>query len=108
VVHETMEKVIMIKYETYVTTLKESASAWCERNYIRRWMMSFSCIIRLHNSLKTRKAMAKLCWNVMPHPPYSLKLSPPDFHCSGPTKNAVHGKKFREDEVIKGAKIWLQ
>jgi hypothetical protein len=27
VVHETMEKVIMIKYETYVTTLKESASA---------------------------------------------------------------------------------
>ena len=105
VAHETMEKVIMIKSEAYVTTLKESASARCKCNYIRRRTMSFSCIIRPHNSLKIRREMAKLCWIVLPHPPYSLVLSPPDFHCFGPTKNVIHGRKFREDEVIKQAKI---
>jgi len=51
--------------------------------------------IRLHNSLKIRKEMAKLCWIVLLHPSYSLVLSPPDFHCFGPTKNAIHGRKFR-------------
>jgi hypothetical protein len=65
-------------------------------------MMS-SGIIRLQNGLKTRKEMAKLCLIVLPHPPYSLKLSPPDFHCFGPAKNAIHGREFREE----GEKIWL-
>ena len=71
-------------------------------------MMSFSCIIRLHNSVNIREEMAKLCWIVLPHPPQSLVLSPPDFHCFGTTKNAIHGRKFWEDEVMNGTKIWPQ
>jgi hypothetical protein len=30
--------------------------------------------------LKTQKAITKLGWTVLPHPPYSPDLAPPDLH----------------------------
>jgi hypothetical protein len=66
--------------------------------------------VLLHNKAAqhTRKEIAKQCWIVLTHPPYNLEVGPSDFHLFGPTKYAIHGRKFREVEVIKRAKIWLQ
>jgi hypothetical protein len=108
VAHETMEKVITIKSEAYVTTLKKI----CKCTMQVQLHQKMNDVLLLHNKAaqqsENKKMMAKPCWIVLPHTPNSLVLSPPDFHCFGPTKNAIHGRKFREDKVIKGVKIWLQ
>jgi len=38
---------------------------------------------RPHTSLKTTEHIVNLGWTVIPHPPYSLDLTPSDFHLSG-------------------------
>jgi histone-lysine N-methyltransferase SETMAR len=62
---------------------------------------------RPHTSLHTRKAITKLQWTVLPHPPYSLDLAPSDYHLFSPLKDAIRGKKFDDGEVISEVKRWL-
>ena len=63
---------------------------------------------RPHTSQKTREAVTKLGWTVLPHPPYSPDLAPSDFHLFCPLKNALRGTRFADDEdVIHAVKKWL-
>lgn len=42
----------------------------------------------------------EVCCNLLPHPPHSPDLVPPDFHLFGPMNNAIHAGKFKDDEII--------
>jgi hypothetical protein len=55
---------------------------------------------RLHTSLQTTEALTKLHWTILPHPPYSLDLAPPDLHLFSPMRNPIHGRKFRDDNEV--------
>jgi hypothetical protein len=45
----------------------------------------------------------------IPHPAYSLDLTPSDYHVFGPLKEALGGKKFSMDNEIKEAvHRWLR
>jgi histone-lysine N-methyltransferase SETMAR len=54
-----------------------------------------------HTSLCTREATATLGWPVLLLPPYSPELTPSDFHLSGPLKDAIRGRRFADDDVLK-------
>jgi histone-lysine N-methyltransferase SETMAR len=59
--------------------------------------------------LKTREAITKLGWTVLPHPHYSPDLAASVFHPFGAFKDAIRGKRFGSDgEFIEGVKKWLQ
>jgi histone-lysine N-methyltransferase SETMAR len=64
---------------------------------------------RPHTSLHTRKAITKLQWTVLPHPPYNSDLAPSDYHIFSSLKDAIRGKKFEDDEeVFSEVKKWLR
>jgi histone-lysine N-methyltransferase SETMAR len=59
--------------------------------------------------LKTQKAITKLGWTVLPHPPYSPDLTPSYFHLFGAPKDAIRGKRVGSDDgVIEEEKKWLR
>jgi histone-lysine N-methyltransferase SETMAR len=65
--------------------------------------------VRPHTNLRTREAITKLQWTVLPHPLYSPDLAPSDYHLFGPLKDAIRGKRFEDDEeVITEVKRWLR
>jgi hypothetical protein len=65
-------------------------------------------ILQGHTRLKTREAIRKFGWTVLPHPPYSPHLTPSDFILFGALKDAIHGTKFEtDDNVIHVVKTWL-
>ena len=47
-------------------------------------------------------------WEVLPHPPYSPKLSPCDYHLFGLQKKDLKGKHFSSDaDVTEAVTSWL-
>jgi hypothetical protein len=58
-----------------------------------------------HTSLKIQKAITKLGWTVLPHPPQGPDLAPSDCHLFG----AIRGKRFAsDDEVVQDVKKSLR
>jgi histone-lysine N-methyltransferase SETMAR len=48
-------------------------------------------------------------WKVLDHAPYSLDLSPCDFHVFSPLKKVLKGHRFRSGEDIKAVVVqWFQ
>jgi len=47
-----------------------------------------------HIASATRKKLAKLGWQTVPHPPYSPDLAPSDYHLFRPLKHFLRGKTF--------------
>jgi len=63
---------------------------------------------RPHVAARTMDTILKLKWNILPHPPYSPDLAPSDCHLSGPLKEHLGGKSFRNnDEVTQDIQGWL-
>jgi hypothetical protein len=63
---------------------------------------------RPQTSLKTQKAIIKLGWAVLPHPPYSPDHAPSDFRLFETIKDAIRGKMCgSDDKVIEKVKKWL-
>lgn len=61
-----------------------------------------------HTNLKIMDSVAQLGWPVLTPPPYSLDLTPSDFHLFGSMKDALHGTKFEDYEhVVRAVKKWL-
>ena len=59
--------------------------------------------------MKTTSTISKFGWTVLPHPPYSPDLAPPDFHLFGPLKDGLRGQHFPDDDaVITAVKQWLR
>ena len=56
---------------------------------------------RPHTSLKTKKKLLELDWDILPHPPYSPDLAPSDFYLFRSLQNFLDGKIFNGTEDIK-------
>ncbi|GFY54924.1 histone-lysine N-methyltransferase SETMAR [Trichonephila inaurata madagascariensis] len=51
---------------------------------------------------------AKFKWEQLDHPPYSLDMSPCDFHVFGHLKKHLKGKRFNSDDELKDVvKDWV-
>ena len=51
----------------------------------------------------TMCTLQQLSWEVLPNPPYSLDLTPSDFHLFGPLKEFLGGQHFSTDDEVKQA-----
>jgi len=49
----------------------------------------------LMSQVQYRKFLEKYGWQVLPHPPYSPHMSPPDFDLFPKLKKPLHGNRFR-------------
>ena len=56
---------------------------------------------RSHMSKVTHVKLAKFKWKQLDHSPYSLDLSPCDFHVFGPLKKHLKGQLFNSDYEFK-------
>ncbi|GFX92657.1 histone-lysine N-methyltransferase SETMAR [Trichonephila clavipes] len=56
---------------------------------------------RPHVSRVTQMELGKFKWETLDHLPYSLDMSPCDFHVFGPLKKHLKGKRFNSDDVLK-------
>jgi hypothetical protein len=56
---------------------------------------------RPHTSLRTREAIAKMLWNVLPRPAHSPHLTPSDCHLFRPVKDALRGCHFADDKELR-------
>ena len=54
-------------------------------------------------SKETQRALNTLRWEVLEHSPYSLDMSPCDFHIFGSLKRALNEKHFHSDDGMKVA-----
>jgi hypothetical protein len=54
-----------------------------------------------HTHLRTREAIAKLRWTVLPHSAQSPDLAPSSYHLFGAVKNALRGRHFADDNELK-------
>lgn len=100
-----------INSETYIKTLTKLNRRYrrVRPHKDREHLLLLHDNARPHTSLQTKEAIDKMCWNILPHPPYSPDLAPSDFHLFGPLKNAIRGTKFEDNEgVINAAKKWLR
>jgi histone-lysine N-methyltransferase SETMAR len=55
---------------------------------------------RPHASGAVSEISEKYGWQVLPHPPYSPDMSPPDFDLFPKLKKPLHGKGFRSIEEV--------
>ncbi|PNF35752.1 hypothetical protein B7P43_G13041 [Cryptotermes secundus] len=52
---------------------------------------------------KDHKAIAKMGWEVLPHPSYSPDLAPYNYHLFGFVKDQLRGQRFETREAIQKA-----
>ena len=55
---------------------------------------------RRHASGAVSEILEKYWWQVLPHPPYSPDMSPPDFDFFPILKKPLRGKRFRSTEEV--------
>jgi len=55
---------------------------------------------RPHASGAVSEILGKYGWQVLPHPPYSPDMSPPDFDLFPKLKKPLRGKRFRSIEEV--------
>jgi histone-lysine N-methyltransferase SETMAR len=88
-----------INSDVYVETLKKRFRRVRSHKDVTKVLLQHDNA-RPHTSLRTREAITKLQWTVLPHPPYSPDLAPSDYHLFGPLKGAIRGKRFEDDEEV--------
>jgi hypothetical protein len=48
-----------------------------------------------------QRGVVRFLWaKNMEHPPYSLDLTPSDFHLFGPLKHHLSGERFPDDDAV--------
>jgi len=81
----------------YVHTLHKLRRALCDKRPGRN-------IITLHDNARlTSAAIAKMGWEVLPHPSYSPDLAPSDYHLFGFVKDQLRGQRYETTEAIRKA-----
>jgi transposase len=55
---------------------------------------------RPHASGAVLEILEKYGWQVLPHPPYSPDMSPPDFNLFPKLKEPLCGKRFRSTDEV--------
>ena len=62
----------------------------------------------VHSSPIVRDVLREICWELLPHPPYSPDLSPSDFFLFPKLKEHLKGIYFNDtNEAKQAAKTWL-
>lgn len=56
---------------------------------------------RPHVTIIMQKIILELQWELVPHPPYSLDLTPTDFHFFRSLQNSLDGKNLNNFEATK-------
>jgi histone-lysine N-methyltransferase SETMAR len=56
-----------------------------------------------HTSARTREAIKRLSFSLLPHPQYSPDLAPSDLHLFPKLKEHLRGQHFGSDEEVKSA-----
>ena len=56
-----------------------------------------------HAARLTSEAIAKMGWEVLPHPSYSPDLAPSDYHHFGFVKDQLRGQRYETTEAIQKA-----
>ena len=59
---------------------------------------------RSHVAIPVKNYLENSGWEVLPHPPYSPELAPPDYHLFRSMQNALTGIRFTSEQGIKN---WL-
>ena len=59
---------------------------------------------RPHVAIPVKNYLENSGWDVLPHPPYSPDLAPPDYHMFRSMQNALTGIRFTSEQGIKN---WL-
>jgi len=59
--------------------------------------------VRPHAARLTSEAIAKMGWEVHPHPSYSPNLAPSDYHLFGFVKDQLRGQRYGTTEAIQKA-----
>ena len=63
---------------------------------------------RPHTSAATTDAIARLRFTLLPHPAYSLDITPRDFFFSPKLKEDLRGQNFNSDQEVKAAvHLWF-
>jgi len=58
---------------------------------------------RPHAAYLTSEAIAKMGWEVLPHPSYSHDLAPTNYRLFGFVKDQLHGQRYETTEAIQKA-----
>ena len=58
---------------------------------------------RPHDARLTSEAIAKMGWEVLPHPTYSPDLAPSDYHLLGFVMDQLRGQRYETTEAIQRA-----
>jgi histone-lysine N-methyltransferase SETMAR len=89
-----MERGTTINSEHYIESLKKLKKRFKrDRNKIQAFLQQDNATP--HTSARTRDAIERLGFSLLPHPPYSLDLALSDFH--------LRGQHIGSDEEVKSA-----
>ena len=58
---------------------------------------------QLHTAQPTPQKLNELGYEVLPHPPYSSDLSPPNYHFFKHLNNFLQGKHFHNQQEVENA-----
>jgi len=88
---------------TYADQLQKLADAIREKRPRRSSVHLLHDNARPHIASATKKKLAELGWQTVPHPPYSPDLAPSDYHLFRPLKHFLQGKTFANYDDLKTA-----
>jgi len=96
---EFLERGQTITATRYVQTLHKARRALRDKRLGRNIIILHDNACP-HTARLTLEAIAKMGWEVLPHPPYSPDLAPSDYHLFGFVKNQLRGQRYETTEAI--------
>jgi histone-lysine N-methyltransferase SETMAR len=78
------------------------------RGKVSKGLLSFHDNVSAHRALADQKKLVYLGFQCLDHPPYSLNLTPSDYHLFSGLQKQLKGRNFSSDmQVIAAAVTWL-
>ena len=99
---EFLERGQTITAAHYVQTLHKLRPALCDKRPGRNINILHD-YDHPHAACLTSEAIAKMGWEVLPHPSYSPDLAPSDYHLFRFMKDQLHGQRYETTEAIQKA-----
>ena len=100
------KRAILLDFPEYQETINSDCYIEAQTSRVRTEKNTF--LLQHKTNLKTVEHTANLGWTVLPHPPYSLDLAPPDFHLLRPMEDGLCGQHFSSNDATTAAvKQWV-
>ena len=90
-----------IKHLKFIGEARDSQQA---QRYVFQRVLLLHNNVRPHSTAAAIEPMGQLKFVLLPHPPYSLDPAPLYYKMFGPLKEALHGRRFSGDDLVKDAK----